>query len=140
MFLPSLRELLALEQSVPTKKQDLLHAQSELKVVGERWEKLSHQVRGCRSQLEEARSGLQAHRSRGQVLEALMEQKTSGAIPGIHGRLVSSVSLGLGVPGWPPPSPTYFLWGRRFCLIFPRMLLKDWLCILQFPLPKPTCG
>ena len=52
---------------------------------------LHQQVRLSRGQVEEARSALQAHRSRGQVLRALMEQKESGAIPGIHGRLVSEV-------------------------------------------------
>ena len=52
---------------------------------------LHQQVRASRGHVEEARSALQAHRSRGQVLGALMEQKESGAIPGIHGRLVSEL-------------------------------------------------
>lgn len=56
--------------------------------MSESCSELHQQVRVSRGQVEEARSALQAHRSRGQVLRALMEQKESGAIPGIHGRLV----------------------------------------------------
>lgn len=88
MSSPPPRGLSALQRSVPSKKEELTKAQSELKVVGEGWERLVQQVRQCRGQLEEARSGLQAHRSQGRVLEALMGQKNSGAIPGIQGRLV----------------------------------------------------
>ena len=39
--------------------------------------------------MSEARSSLQNNRSRGRVLEALMDQKKLGKIPGIYGRLVS---------------------------------------------------
>ena len=89
------RELSELELSLPKKKKSLTKAETELKVVGEGWERLSQQVRTCRTQVEEAKSSFQAHRSRGQVLEALMVQQASGAIPGIHGRLVRNIMFGV---------------------------------------------
>ena len=77
--------------SLPSKKQELSKAENELARLNETCAELHQQVRLNRGQVEEARSALQAHRSRGQVLRALMEQKESGAIPGIHGRLVSEL-------------------------------------------------
>lgn len=77
--------------SLPSKKQELSRAEKELGRLSESCAELHQQVRASRGHVEEARSALQAHRSRGQVLGALMEQKESGAIPGIHGRLVSEV-------------------------------------------------
>ncbi|RXM31361.1 hypothetical protein EOD39_7084 [Acipenser ruthenus] len=44
-------------------------------------------VRGLRQKVEEAKSSLSSNRSRGKVLDALMQQKKSGKIPGILGRL-----------------------------------------------------
>ena len=64
-------------------------AEKELAQLNVSCASLHQQVRVSRGQMEEARSALQAHRSRGQVLRALVEQRESGAIPGIHGRLVS---------------------------------------------------
>jgi len=46
------------------------------------------QVRQMRVRLEEARSSMSAARSQGKVLESLMQLKSSGQLPGIHGRLV----------------------------------------------------
>ena len=77
--------------SLPSKKQELSKAENELARLNDTCTELHQQVRLSRGQVEEARSALQAHRSRGQVLRALMEQKESGAIPGIHGRLVSEL-------------------------------------------------
>ncbi len=75
--------------SLPSKKQELSKAEKELGRLSNSYAELHQAVRASRGHVEEARSALQAHRSRGQVLRALMEQKESGAIPGIHGRLVS---------------------------------------------------
>ncbi|XP_053169004.1 structural maintenance of chromosomes protein 4 isoform X4 [Hemicordylus capensis] len=47
-------------------------------------------VRDLRQKVEEARSSLAINKSRGKVLEALIQQKKSGKIPGIYGRLVGS--------------------------------------------------
>ena len=45
-------------------------------------------VQDMRQKVEEAKSSLSSNRSRGKVLDALMNQKSSGRIPGILGRLV----------------------------------------------------
>lgn len=47
-------------------------------------------VREMRQKVDEAKSSLSSNRSRGKVLDALMQQKKSGRIPGIFGRLVKS--------------------------------------------------
>lgn len=49
-------------------------------------------VRDMRQKVEEAKSSLSSNRSRGKVLDALMQQKRSGKIPGILGRLVRTSS------------------------------------------------
>lgn len=45
-------------------------------------------VREMRQKVDEAKSSLSSNRSRGKVLDALMQQKKTGRIPGILGRLV----------------------------------------------------
>ena len=75
--------------ALPSRREELARAEKELAHLNETYTDLHQQVRVSRGRVEEARSSLQAHRSRGQVLEALVEQRDSGAIPGIHGRLVS---------------------------------------------------
>lgn len=47
-------------------------------------------VREMRQKVEEAKSSLSSNRSRGKVLDALMQQKKTGRIPGILGRLVEN--------------------------------------------------
>lgn len=81
------RDWQSMEQSLSSKKKELVQCEKELETVSVTAENKSHQLRTTRSQVEEARSSLQSHRSRGQVLESLMKQKLSGAIPGICGRL-----------------------------------------------------
>ena len=53
----------------------------------EREEALMGQLQKDRGQVEHARSTLRSQASRKGVVGALMEQKRSGAIPGIFGRL-----------------------------------------------------
>lgn len=50
-------------------------------------------VREMRQKYDEAKSSLSSNRSRGKVLDALMQQKRSGKIPGILGRLVSLIII-----------------------------------------------
>lgn len=76
--------------SLPSRRAELAKAEKELSRLNDTCADLHQQVRVSRGRVEEARSSLQAHRSRGQVLRALMEQRESGTIPGIHGRLVSA--------------------------------------------------
>lgn len=47
-------------------------------------------VREMRQKVDEAKSSLSSNRSRGKVLDALMQQKRNGKIPGIYGRLVKA--------------------------------------------------
>lgn len=47
-----------------------------------------HVVRELQQKVDEAKSSLSSNRSRGKVLDALMQLKKSGKIPGIYGRLV----------------------------------------------------
>lgn len=50
-------------------------------------------VREMRQKVDEAKSSLSSNRSRGKVLDALMQQKKNGRIPGIFGRLVRSINM-----------------------------------------------
>ncbi|NXP02662.1 SMC4 protein, partial [Thinocorus orbignyianus] len=72
----------------------LPQAEQELKEKENKFEKLQKEesgvrnlVRNLRQKVEEAKSSLAQSRSRGKVLEALLQQKKSGKIPGIYGRL-----------------------------------------------------
>jgi len=47
-----------------------------------------HQVRVIRRKVEEGRSAMETNKSRGKVLEFIMNLKTSGTLPGVAGRLV----------------------------------------------------
>lgn len=59
-------------------------------------------VREIRQKVDEAKSSLSSNRSRGRVLDALMQQKKRGKIAGIYGRLVTS-------PLIQPSSPSFSL-------------------------------
>uniref|UniRef100_A0A665U7E5 Structural maintenance of chromosomes protein n=1 Tax=Echeneis naucrates TaxID=173247 RepID=A0A665U7E5_ECHNA len=69
-----------LEVKIPLKEKELkklMKIDNETKQV----------VREMRQKVDEAKSSLSSNRSRGKVLDALMQQKKSGGIPGIFGRL-----------------------------------------------------
>lgn len=67
-----------------------VHAQDEqeLEQISEQDSQARTMVGDMRQKVEEAKSFLSSNRSRGKVLDALMQQKQSGKIPGILGRLV----------------------------------------------------
>ncbi|NWJ10949.1 SMC4 protein, partial [Crypturellus undulatus] len=72
----------------------LPQAEQELKEKENAFEKLEREessaknlVRNLRQKVEEAKSSLAQSRSRGKVLEALLQEKKSGRIQGIYGRL-----------------------------------------------------
>uniref|UniRef100_A0A8D0A2Z4 Structural maintenance of chromosomes protein n=1 Tax=Sander lucioperca TaxID=283035 RepID=A0A8D0A2Z4_SANLU len=67
-----------LEVKIPQKEQEL----KKVKPTSILW-----LVREIRQKVDEAKSSLSSNRSRGRVLDALMQQKKSGRIPGIFGRL-----------------------------------------------------
>lgn len=52
-------------------------------------------VREMRQKVDEAKSSLSSNRSRGKVLDALMQQKKTGRIPGILGRLVKTTVINI---------------------------------------------
>lgn len=80
-------ELKRLTKALPGLKSELIQTEREYESVSSNNERTNQSLISVRSQLEEAKSSLEAHKNRGRVLEALMEQKMSGRIPGIVGRL-----------------------------------------------------
>ncbi|ELU02991.1 hypothetical protein CAPTEDRAFT_224718 [Capitella teleta] len=76
-----------LENRLPEAQSDLQKAKKELKDVCASEQKYDEQVRQTRVKVEDLRSSLESSKGRGKVLEALLELKKSGRMPGIHGRL-----------------------------------------------------
>ncbi|XP_033832680.1 structural maintenance of chromosomes protein 4 [Periophthalmus magnuspinnatus] len=76
-----------LEVKIPQMEEALKKDEAEL----EQLVKVDNETRECvremRQKVDEAKSSLSSNRSRGKVLDALMQQKRSGKIPGILGRL-----------------------------------------------------
>lgn len=62
--------------------------EQELEQISEQDQQKRMQVGDMRQKVAEAKSSLSTNRSRNKVLDALMQQKRSGKIPGILGRLV----------------------------------------------------
>jgi structural maintenance of chromosome 4 len=85
----ALSELEVLNTGIPETEKQLQEAQLELAQVQKDEVTVSAELRTHRAQVEETRSSMQASRSRGRVLDSLMEQKQLGHLPGIYGRLVS---------------------------------------------------
>ncbi|XP_042314099.1 structural maintenance of chromosomes protein 4 isoform X2 [Sceloporus undulatus] len=87
----TLKERLAaikeLESKLPQAEHDLKKKENELEKLVKEEADIKNHVQDLRQKVEEARSSLTANKSRGKVLEALMQQKKSGNIPGIYGRL-----------------------------------------------------
>jgi structural maintenance of chromosome 4 len=84
-------EIEQLNTGIPETEKQLKDAQLELAQVRRNEAAASEELRTHRSQVEELRSSMQANRSRGRVLDALMEQKQLGYLPGIFGRLVGLI-------------------------------------------------
>uniref|UniRef100_A0A6I8SGS9 Structural maintenance of chromosomes protein n=2 Tax=Xenopus tropicalis TaxID=8364 RepID=A0A6I8SGS9_XENTR len=76
-----------LETKLPKDEVDLKKQEKELESLVSEEANIKNEVRELRHKVEEARSSLSANRSRGKVLDALIQQKKSGKIPGIFGRL-----------------------------------------------------
>uniref|UniRef100_A0A8C0F1Z4 Structural maintenance of chromosomes protein n=1 Tax=Bubo bubo TaxID=30461 RepID=A0A8C0F1Z4_BUBBB len=80
--------------AIKDRKAKLPQAEQELKEKEKALEKLEREesgaknlVRSLRQKVEEAKSSLSLSRNRGKVLEALLQQKKSGKIRGLYGRL-----------------------------------------------------
>ncbi|CAH2247418.1 structural maintenance of chromosomes 4 isoform X1 [Pelobates cultripes] len=76
-----------LETKLPKSLEDLKKKESEYESLVHEENNIKSQVRDLRQKVEEAKSSLSANQSRGKVLDALIQQKKSGKIPGIYGRL-----------------------------------------------------
>uniref|UniRef100_UPI00398F590E structural maintenance of chromosomes protein 4 n=1 Tax=Pristiophorus japonicus TaxID=55135 RepID=UPI00398F590E len=76
-----------LETKIPQSEQELQKDEKELEKIIQSEAQIRDGVYELRQKVEEAKSSLTVNRSRGRVLEALMQQKNTGNIPGIYGRL-----------------------------------------------------
>ncbi|KAM7399221.1 hypothetical protein PAMP_018507 [Pampus punctatissimus] len=76
-----------LEVKIPQKEQELKKDEGEMEQLMKMDNETREVVREMRQKVDEAKSSLSSNRSRGKVLDALMQQKRSGRIPGILGRL-----------------------------------------------------
>ncbi|NXX89907.1 SMC4 protein, partial [Centropus bengalensis] len=72
---------------LPQAEQELKEKENELEKLRSEESSAKNLVRNLRQKVEEAKSSLAQTRSRGKVLEALLQQKKSGSIPGLYGRL-----------------------------------------------------
>ncbi|XP_076837221.1 structural maintenance of chromosomes protein 4 [Brachyhypopomus gauderio] len=76
-----------LRLKIPKCEEELNKDERELQQISEQDGQVRLVVSDLRQKVEEAKSSLSSNRSRGKVLDALMQQKRSGKIPGILGRL-----------------------------------------------------
>ncbi|NXH17837.1 SMC4 protein, partial [Bucco capensis] len=72
---------------LPQAEQELKEKEKQLEKLGREEEGTKNLVRNLRQKMEEAKSSLAQSRSRGKVLEALLQQKKAGNILGLYGRL-----------------------------------------------------
>ncbi|XP_073673982.1 structural maintenance of chromosomes protein 4 [Garra rufa] len=76
-----------LNVKIPQCEEQLKKDEQELEQISEQDRQKRVQVGDMRQKVAEAKSSLSTNRSRNKVLDALMQQKRSGKIPGIMGRL-----------------------------------------------------
>ncbi|KAF4103742.1 hypothetical protein G5714_014729 [Onychostoma macrolepis] len=76
-----------LSAKIPQCEEQLKKDEQELEQISEQDQRKRLQVGDMRQKVAEAKSSLSTNRSRNKVLDALMQQKRSGKIPGILGRL-----------------------------------------------------
>ncbi|XP_071608868.1 structural maintenance of chromosomes protein 4 isoform X1 [Heliangelus exortis] len=72
---------------LPQAEQELKEKEKKLEELERQESGVKNLVRNLRQKVEEAKSSLAQSRSQGKVLEALLQQKKDGNIPGIYGRL-----------------------------------------------------
>ncbi|KAM6442784.1 structural maintenance of chromosomes protein 4 isoform 2-T3 [Liasis olivaceus] len=87
----TLKERLAaikeLESKLPQTEHELREKENELDKLVKEEAEIKYYIGDLRQKVEEAKSSLAINKSRGKVLEALIQQKKSGNISGIYGRL-----------------------------------------------------
>lgn len=80
-------EVQRLDEQIPKSEQKLNEDMLRLQQLIPEQQQVEEELRNSRLKLEEKRSAMQSSRSRGRVMDAIMEQKRNGNIPGIFGRL-----------------------------------------------------
>ncbi|XP_968011.2 structural maintenance of chromosomes protein 4 [Tribolium castaneum] len=80
-------EVSQLKKKIPLTEKSLNDAQHELDAVKSEQNQIEHEIRRQRMSLEETRASMNSSKSRGRVLDALMQQKREGKCPGLYGRL-----------------------------------------------------
>lgn len=81
------RLLKEVQKRIPETRKDLENCRIKLSDVIKKEADVSNELRGQRQKLEEAKSAMLANRNRGKVIDALMQQKMCGILPGVFGRL-----------------------------------------------------
>uniref|UniRef100_A0A2K5EI64 Structural maintenance of chromosomes protein n=1 Tax=Aotus nancymaae TaxID=37293 RepID=A0A2K5EI64_AOTNA len=76
-----------IEGKLPQTEQELKEKEKELEKLTQEEIKFKSLVHDLFQKVEEAKSSLAMNRSRGKVLDAIIQEKKSGRIPGIYGRL-----------------------------------------------------
>ncbi|KAJ3660188.1 hypothetical protein Zmor_004654 [Zophobas morio] len=80
-------EVAQLRRKIPLTEKSLNDAQRELDNVKRETVQVSREVGQKRISLQETKTSMQMSKSRGKVLDALMQQKRQGNCPGLYGRL-----------------------------------------------------
>jgi structural maintenance of chromosome 4 len=86
-------EVAQLKRKIPLTENSLRGAHEELEGVKREEAQITKEIRQKRMHLEEVRSSMQMSRSRGKILDSLMQQKREGKCRGLYGRLVMSEIL-----------------------------------------------
>uniref|UniRef100_A0A8C4MLI2 Structural maintenance of chromosomes protein n=1 Tax=Equus asinus asinus TaxID=83772 RepID=A0A8C4MLI2_EQUAS len=76
-----------IEATLPHTEHELKEKEKELQKLRKEETNFKSLVRDLFQKVEEAKSSLAVNRSRGKVLDAIIQEKKSGRIPGIYGRL-----------------------------------------------------
>ncbi|XP_065179069.1 structural maintenance of chromosomes protein 4-like [Sycon ciliatum] len=80
-------EIADLKKSLPKAEKSLGTCQEEVKAVIVQEREVMEKLRICQVNVQGTRQGMEANRCRGKLLDHLMNEKKSGRIPGIYGRL-----------------------------------------------------
>ncbi|XP_033058660.1 structural maintenance of chromosomes protein 4 isoform X2 [Trachypithecus francoisi] len=78
-----------IEGKLPQTEQELKEKEKELQKLTQEEINFKSLVHDLFQKVEEAKSSLAMNRSRGKVLDAIIQEKKSGRIPGIYGRLMA---------------------------------------------------
>ncbi|KAM4889122.1 structural maintenance of chromosomes protein 4 [Thomomys bottae] len=76
-----------IEAKLPETEQELKEKEKQFQKLTQEEKNLKSLVHDLFQKVEEAKSSLAMNRSRGKVLDAIIQEKKSGRIPGIYGRL-----------------------------------------------------